>query len=102
MCARGGRHKAWADTLLMVGVSWCGHCRTTKPEFDSFRMRHAHDVPGLRVKYVDAEKEKDIATAFGVTGYPYIAYVNKRGQAFELAGPRTADTMLALVRQHNE
>ncbi len=47
--------------LKMYGTEWCSHCKDQKSRFgDSFEF----------IDYTDCDRDKDICTSEGITGYP--------------------------------
>jgi protein disulfide-isomerase/protein disulfide-isomerase A1 len=81
--------------LVAFTAPWCGHCKRLHPEFEA-----ASEVLGDKVKLanIDATKETELASKFGVRGYPTIKwFVN--GQDSEYDGGRTKDTIVDWVKQ---
>ena len=82
--------------VRMFYVNWCGHCKTTKPEFQQFMEQNNNkEINGKNVKiemiYSEAsDADKQLAAQFGVKSYPtIIAQVNGKQTPFE-GGERTA------------
>ena len=81
--------------VRMFYVNWCGHCKTTKPEFQQFMEQNNNkEMNGKKVKIemIDCEAsdaDKQLASQFGVKSYPtIIAIVNGKQVPFE-GGERT-------------
>lgn len=81
--------------IRMFYVNWCGHCKTTKPEFQQFMEQNNNkEIYGKNVKIemIDCEAsdaDKQLASQFGVKSYPtIIALVNGKKIPFE-GGERT-------------
>lgn len=81
--------------IRMFYVNWCGHCKTTKPEFQKFMEQNNNkEINGKNVKIemIDCEAsdaDKQLASQFGVKSYPtIIAQVNGKQVPFE-GGDRT-------------
>ena len=75
--------------VRMFYVNWCGHCKKTKPDFQTFMQQNNNTtVNGKKVKVemIDCEENKqnaDLASKFNVKGYPTIvAVVNGQPQQF--------------------
>ena len=75
--------------VRMFYVNWCGHCKKTKPDFQTFMDQNNNTtVNGKKVKVemIDCEENKqnaDLASKFNVKGYPTIvAVVNGQPQQF--------------------
>ena len=61
-------------TFTMFGVEWCGHCRTTKPEFMKLGPKVTIGGKQVTCRYVDADQQKDTLAGYDVQGYPSIFY----------------------------
>jgi thiol-disulfide isomerase/thioredoxin len=62
-------------TLYFFGTSWCPHCISAKPEWNSFVEENKNkEFNGKRVIFVDVDcdKEQAIADKYDVSGYPTI------------------------------
>jgi len=77
---------------------WCGHCKSLAPEYDivatSFRGQP------VKVASVDADKHKDLAGRFTVTGFPTIKYFtanSKVGENYD--GGRTANDIIEFLNR---
>ena len=69
----------------------CGHCKKLKPAYEEAARRLAEfSNPIIPLATVDATVEKDLATRYGVTGYPTLK-IFRKGKASEFTGGRTAD-----------
>lgn len=79
--------------VVFVYADWCGHCQRTKPIVWELGQRLGNAVP---VAWVDAEAQKDLADAFGVKSFPYIAYVTSAGPV-PFQGERTLEGLTDFV-----
>ena len=73
---------------------WCGHCKSMVPAYSALaqRLKEAK-VPVVKV---DATVEGDLATEFGVEGFPTLKlFVN--GEPVDYQGERTEDAMYSFV-----
>ena len=77
---------------------WCGHCKALKP---AWRTAMAELGGAAKLLVVDATVEQKLAKRFGVQGYPAIKLFgrNKRAVPTEYAGARTADAIVASLRE---
>jgi thiol-disulfide isomerase/thioredoxin len=67
-----------AADLYFFYTTWCPHCKTAKPVWDSFKgQSSSQTVKGVKINFigVDCDKDKSTATQFNVTGYPTIKLV---------------------------
>lgn len=75
--------------VRMFYVNWCGHCKKTKPDFQTFMQQNNNTTVNgkkVSVEMIDCEENKqnaDLASKFNVKGYPtIIAVVNGKPQEF--------------------
>jgi len=69
------------EGIVMVGAEWCGYCNQEKEEFgDSFQY----------VTFIDAVYEPELASSYGVAGYP--TWVLADGT--QIAGYRSIETLM--------
>ena len=75
--------------VRMFYVNWCGHCKKTKPDFQTFMEQNNNTTINgkkIKVEMIDCEENKqnaDLASKFNVKGYPTIvAVVNGKPQEF--------------------
>jgi protein disulfide-isomerase A1 len=77
---------------------WCGHCKQLAPEYEK-AATHFKDVEvegGLSIVAVDATEHKELATRFGVQGFPTLKWI-VNGKDSEYGGGRTEDEIVSWV-----
>lgn len=65
---------------------WCGHCKKLAPEYDMCAKKFRGKAPFAAV---DATKERSVAEAYNVSGYPTLKWF-VRGRPIDYMGQRTA------------
>ena len=78
--------------FVMFYAPWCGHCKTTKPEFEKFQESYKGSIKILAIDCED-DKNKEIVAQQDIKGFPTIRYYpdGLSGQYTEYNGGRTTD-----------
>ncbi|CDP10927.1 unnamed protein product [Coffea canephora] len=83
---------------------WCGHCKKLAPEYEKAASILSKEDPPLILAKVDAneEKNKALATEFGVSGFPTMKILRFGGSVVQdYKGPREADGIVAYVKKQS-
>ena len=80
-------------------IDRCGHCKNLAPEWvildDTFT-----DADPVVIAKVDADAHRDLASKFGVTGFPTIKWFDAGSSvATDYEGGRTADDLIKFVNE---
>lgn len=83
--------------LVMFYAPWCGHCKSTKPEFVK-TAEHFKDDLKIELAAVDCTQHQALCSSQDVKGYPTIKYFNyfKDSQAYE--GGRTEKDFISFFK----
>jgi len=54
-------------------MQWCGHCKNLAPEYEKVGETYRRS-DGVLIAKVDADAEKDLASRFGVRGFPTLKW----------------------------
>jgi len=77
---------------------WCGHCKKLEPEYKK-AAEHFESMEvegGLSLVAVDATEHKELATKFGVQGFPTLKWI-VNGEETDYTGGRTKDDIVSWI-----
>jgi len=86
--------------FVMFYAPWCGHCKTTKPEFEKFQESYKGPIKIISID-CDDDQNKAIVSQQEIKGFPTIRYYpdGLEGQYTEYNGGRTSDDFNEYVSQ---
>ena len=80
---------------------WCGHCKALAPEYEIVADAYVKENNVVIAK-VDCTVEKDVASKYGVSGYPTLKFFKKGStEATDYSGGRTADDIVGFVNKES-
>ncbi|XP_048137692.1 probable protein disulfide-isomerase A6 [Rhodamnia argentea] len=87
------------DVLVEFYAPWCGHCKSLAPTYEkvaaAFKSEQAVVIANL-----DADKYKDLAEKYGVSGFPTLKFFpknNKDGEEYD--GGRDLDDFVNFINE---
>nr|GMD48323.1 probable protein disulfide-isomerase A6 [Ipomoea batatas] len=87
------------DVLVEFYAPWCGHCKHLAPIYEKVAAAFKLDEDVV-IANCDADKHKDIAEKYGVSGYPTLKFFpkgNKAGEEYE--GGRDLDDFVNFINE---
>jgi len=85
------------NVLVEFYAPWCGHCKNLAPEWKIAGETFTKDDE-IVIAAVDATQATDLASKYGVKGFPTIKFFPKGSvQPEDYTGGRTADTIVGWV-----
>ncbi|KAH6820115.1 thioredoxin family protein [Perilla frutescens var. hirtella] len=87
------------DVLVEFYAPWCGHCKNLAPTYEKFATAFKQDEDVV-IANVDADKYKDIAEKYGVSGFPTLKFFpknNKAGEEYD--GGRDLDDFVSFINE---
>nr|ABK93392.1 unknown [Populus trichocarpa] len=87
------------DVLVEFYAPWCGHCKNLAPIYEKVAtaFKSGEDVV---VANLEADKYRDLAEKYGVSGFPTLKFFpkgNKAGEEYE--GGRDLDDFVAFINE---
>ncbi|XP_057963347.1 probable protein disulfide-isomerase A6 [Malania oleifera] len=85
------------DVLVEFYAPWCGHCKHLAPVYEKVATAFKLEE-GVVIANIDADKFKDLAEKYGVSGFPTLKFFpkgNKAGQDYD--GGRELDEFVTFV-----
>jgi len=88
------------DVLIEFYAPWCGHCKKLAPDYEKVAATFQND-PNVVIASLDADKYRDLAQQYEISGYPTLKWFpknNKDGEAYN--GGRTPEDFVQFINEH--
>ncbi|XP_072930576.1 protein disulfide-isomerase A5 [Epargyreus clarus] len=90
------------NALVVFYAPWCGHCKRIKPELESAAIRIKEEKTNGILAAVDATKHPDLASRFGVKGYPTLKYFSKGEYKYDASHVRQEEQIVSFMKDPKE
>lgn len=89
-----------APAFVLYYADWCPHCKTVKPEFETFSKNGFVTIGGtnVSVRMIEATKNPEIMKKNNVKGYPTFHFYSADGKTVEYTGDRTVQAYLDFLK----
>lgn len=92
------------SVLVKFYAPWCGHCQAMAEDYRRLNKIIGKATDKVLIIKVNADKERELGTRFGVKGYPTLLWFAKGGDISKpekYRGGRDFNSMLRFVREHS-
>lgn len=87
------------SVLVTFYAPWCGHCKAMKPHYnEAAKIISDEESPAGVLAAVDATAERELATTYGVDGYPTIKYFSNGKELYDYGYPRTTEGFVEFMK----
>lgn len=89
------------SAIVMFHANWCGHCKTLKPKYEAAAVKMKNKNVSGMLAAIDATRENDIASKYGVKGYPTLKYFEFGEFKYDVS-LRDTDTIVKFMENPDE
>jgi len=84
--------------LCLYCTAWCKYSQMILPEWKKLSDFVKQNNMPIELTMIDCEKDSNICSAEGITGYPTVVLVKKDGKKINYTGERKSEAMIKFIK----
>ncbi|HAL65603.1 MAG TPA: thiol reductase thioredoxin [Bacteroidales bacterium] len=90
------KYKGNKPSVIDFYADWCKPCRIVAPIMEELALKYQGKVT---IYKVNTDKEKEVASAFGIRGIPSVLFCPKKGKPQMATGALPKDTYVEVIEE---